>query len=113
MADHQVVGDMLSTLFLVGLIRIGVVHDEDLDTADKIIGALDAQVPLLSRGNQIYCRTWVTGVIRALVQQGFLKTSATDEQVWEYIENFGKEEWAGAAQAIQPRPIGESTIFLC
>jgi hypothetical protein len=112
MADHQVVGDMLSTLFLVGLVRIGVIHNDDLPVVDKVITSLDTQVPQLSRGNAIYCRTWVTGTTRALVQQGFLTTSATDGEVWAYIENFGREQWAGAAQAIQPRPIVESLLFL-
>jgi hypothetical protein len=111
MADHQVVGDMLSTLFLVGLLRIGIIKNDDVSVVDNIITTLDTEVPHLSRGNMIYCRTWVTDNTRALVQQGLLTTSATDGEVWAHIENFGKENWAEAAQAIQPRPIVESSLF--
>ncbi|KAG5637588.1 hypothetical protein H0H81_004039 [Sphagnurus paluster] len=119
MPAHEIVSDMLSTLFLVGLLRIGTI---DIDVAnptairvvDAIITALDAQVYELSRGNSIYCRTWVVGTIRALLSAGHLRTviDATDAEVWAHIQRFGEAEWAGAEKAVQPRPIATFDLFV-
>ncbi|KAG5640350.1 hypothetical protein DXG03_009104, partial [Asterophora parasitica] len=111
MPDHQIVGDMLSTLFLVGLLRIGTVQDPAISDVDSIISALDEQVHELSRGNSIYCRTWVVGNIRALVEKGVLATDARDEAIWAHIEEFGEREWESAEKAVQPRPIMDSSLF--
>ncbi|KAF8062228.1 hypothetical protein FPV67DRAFT_261669 [Lyophyllum atratum] len=110
--DHQVVGDMLSTLFLVGLLRIGTIQDSAVADVDNIISALDDQVHELSKGNSIYCRTWVVGIIRQLVERGYLATNATDNHVWAHVEDFGVKEWGSAEKAVQPRPIATSSLFI-
>jgi hypothetical protein len=86
MPDYQIVGDMLSTLFLVGLLRIGVIEEAKFAGVDSIIMALDDQIHELCKGNSIYRHTWVTGNIRALVENGLLQTSASDDEIWANIE---------------------------
>ncbi|KAG5640349.1 hypothetical protein DXG03_009103 [Asterophora parasitica] len=110
MADHATTSGVLSSMFLVGLLRIGNVPPTYQQGLDTIMRSLDNSLSHHT-GEMTYCRTWTMGILSKLVAGGYVRTRYSGPQVFSHIEAFGQQQWAGAANADQPRPIAASPLF--
>ncbi|KAG6898791.1 hypothetical protein C0993_004178, partial [Termitomyces sp. T159_Od127] len=106
--DHAQTSGVLSSIFLVGLVLIGIVPVQYQTSLDSEIRSSDDSV---STTPDINCQRWVLDTVMRLVSKGFLRNRYTRNEIENEIWQFATRHWDGAWDAQKPRPIEQSRLF--
>ncbi|KAH0578115.1 hypothetical protein H2248_012637 [Termitomyces sp. 'cryptogamus'] len=106
--EHAPTSGVLSSMYLIGLILIGIVPIQYQSPLDSEIRSLDNLVGITPNIN---CQTWVLDIIERLRRAGYVHTDYSRQQIQHEINQFGDKHLSDAYNAVQPRPIVQSALF--
>ena len=102
-ADHGSPGDIFKSLFLVGLFHVADIPEGQERPFDTFTRSSDNRLNVKG----MTCRVWLFMVLKALAD---LVGCVDLEKLEREVKDWGNEHAESAAKAVQPRPVGASTL---
>ncbi|KAG6871513.1 hypothetical protein C0995_003878 [Termitomyces sp. Mi166 len=100
--DHAPTSGVLNSMYLIGLMLIGVVPRQYQTSLENEIRSFDH---LVSITPDMRCRTWTLDTIQRLIAKGFVRNSFSRQEIEDEIQQFTDNNWDGAYRGARPRPI--------